>query len=48
MACKEGYRSKCIKGSTPYLSDKQDFDVSSEDPSSGISRGCRGKKVLLY
>ena len=29
--------SKCIKGSTHYLGDKQDFDVSSESPSSGIS-----------
>ena len=26
-------RSKCIKGSTHYLGDKQGFDVSSEGPS---------------
>ena len=32
-------RTKCIKGSTHDLGDKQDFDVSSEGPSSGISRG---------
>ena len=26
------YNSKCIKGSSHYLGDKQDFDVSSEGP----------------
>ena len=41
--------SKCIKVSTYYLADKQDFDVSSEGPSAGISRGDQGKAcVLLY
>ena len=40
--------SKCIKGSTHYLGDKQDFDVSSEGPSSGISGGGRGKVRVLY
>ena len=35
---------KCIKGSTHYLGNKQEFDVSS-----GISRGGWGKAhVLLY
>ena len=29
--------SKCIEGSSHYLGDKQDFDVSSKGPSSGIS-----------
>ena len=27
--------SKCIEGSSHYLGDKQDFDVSSKGPSSG-------------
>ena len=30
--------SKFIKGLTDYLGDKIEFDVSSEDPSSGISQ----------
>ena len=31
------HSSKCINVSTHYLGDKQDFDVSSEGPSSGIT-----------
>ena len=38
---------KCIKGSTHYLGDKQDFDVSSKGPSSGISRK-RFRRNLVY
>ena len=35
-------KSKCIReGSSHYLGDKQDFDVSSKGPSSGISN-CNG------
>ena len=31
------FYSKCIKGSTHYLGDKQYFDVLSEGPLSGVS-----------
>ena len=34
MICLITY-SKCIEGSSHYLGDKQDFDVSSKGPSSG-------------
>ena len=39
--------SKCIEGLSHYLGDKQDFAVSSEDPSSGIS-SCDSRLFLLY
>ena len=39
--------SKCIEGPTQYLGDKQDFDVSGKDPSSGISSESWGKACLL-
>ena len=39
--------SKCIKGSSQYLGDKQDFDVSSEGLLSGISKGGREKALVL-
>ena len=32
------YFSKCIEGSSHYPGDKQDLNVSSKGPSSGISR----------
>ena len=32
---REANNRKCIEGSSHYLGDKQDFEVSSKDPSSG-------------
>ena len=40
--------SKCIKGSTHYLSDKQDFGVSSEGLSSGICRAFARNVEILF
>ena len=36
--------SKCIEGSSHYLGDKKDFDVLSEGPLSGISRGTNSRR----
>ena len=36
-----------MKGSTHYPGDEQDFDVSSEGPSSAISRGYRYIPLLI-
>ena len=35
--------SESIEGSTHYLDNETEFDASSEDPSSGISKGDRRK-----
>ena len=40
--------SKCIKGLTHYLGDKQDFNASSEGPSSGISDHIKENKLRNY
>ena len=39
------YYGKCIEGSSHYLGDKQDFDVSSKGPSSGL---CSKRRNLVY
>ena len=46
----EEYNSNNMEGSSHYLGDKQDFDVWSEGPSSGISRErafARNVEILL-
>ena len=50
------YFSKSIEGSSHYLGDKQDFNVSSKRPSSGISdflclytsNICSNRRNLVY
>ena len=39
------FDGKCIEGSSHYLGDKQDFDVSSKGPTSGNSKGLCSKLI---